>query len=80
MPAKPYALPGTPIASLRPDIDVDVTREAVVGNAMLEHPGINAVSFTGLVPVGRALAVKAAQGMKKIQLEMGGKNPMVIME
>ncbi|MBL4586349.1 MAG: aldehyde dehydrogenase family protein, partial [Flavobacteriales bacterium] len=30
--------------------------------------------------VGRALAVKAAQGMKKIQLEMGGKNPMVIME
>ncbi|MBL4614477.1 MAG: aldehyde dehydrogenase family protein, partial [Magnetovibrio sp.] len=55
-------------------------RGAVVGNAMLEHPGINAVSFTGSVPVGRALAVKAAQGMKKIQLEMGGKNPMVIME
>lgn len=55
-------------------------RGSVVGNAMLEHPGIDAVSFTGSVPVGRALAVKAAEGLKKVQLEMGGKNPMVIMD
>lgn len=55
-------------------------RGSVVGEAIVAHPGVNAVSFTGSVPIGRSLAVKAAQGLKKVQLEMGGKNPMVVME
>ncbi len=55
-------------------------RGSVVGDAIVSHPDVDAVSFTGSVPVGRAMAVQAAQGMKKIQLEMGGKNPMVIMD
>lgn len=55
-------------------------RGSVVGEAIVAHPGIDAISFTGSVPVGRALAVKAARGLKKLQLEMGGKNPMVVME
>ncbi|SIO50815.1 aldehyde dehydrogenase (NAD+) [Rhodovulum sp. ES.010] len=54
-------------------------RGSVVGDAIVTHPEIDAISFTGSVPVGRALAVSAAQGMKKIQLEMGGKNPMVVL-
>ncbi|GGF04098.1 aldehyde dehydrogenase family protein [Stappia taiwanensis] len=53
---------------------------AIVGNALVEHPEVDAISFTGSVPVGRALAVRAASGLKKVQLEMGGKNPMVVME
>lgn len=53
---------------------------SVVGNAIVTHPDVDAISFTGSVPVGRNMAVQAAQGMKKIQLEMGGKNPMVIMD
>lgn len=52
---------------------------SVVGNAMLAHKDINAISFTGSVPVGRGIAVKAAEGLKKVQLEMGGKNPMVVL-
>ncbi len=52
---------------------------SVVGNAISTHPLVDAISFTGSVPVGRGLAVTAAQGMKKVQLEMGGKNPMVVM-
>ncbi len=52
---------------------------SVVGNAMLAHKEINAISFTGSVPVGRGIAVKAAEGLKKVQLEMGGKNPMVVL-
>lgn len=52
---------------------------SVVGNAIATHAQVDAISFTGSVPVGRALAVTAAQGMKKVQLEMGGKNPMVVM-
>lgn len=53
---------------------------SVVGNAMLAHKDINAISFTGSVPVGRGIAVKAAEGLKKVQLEMGGKNPMVVLD
>lgn len=55
-------------------------RGSVVGDAMVTNPQVDAISFTGSVPVGRALAAQAAAGMKKIQLEMGGKNPMVIMD
>lgn len=52
----------------------------IVGSAIVEHPLINAISFTGSVPVGRQMAIDAAKNLKKIQLEMGGKNPMVIMD
>ena len=55
-------------------------RGSVVGNAMVQSPDVDAISFTGSVPVGRALAASAAQGLKKTQLEMGGKNPMVVMD
>ncbi len=55
-------------------------RGSVVGDAIVSHPHVDAISFTGSVPVGRAMAVQAAQGMKKIQLEMGGKNPMVVLD
>ena len=54
-------------------------RGSVVGNALVAHPDVKAISFTGSVPVGRQLLVDAAKGMKKVQLEMGGKNPMVVM-
>ncbi|THD72569.1 aldehyde dehydrogenase family protein [Thalassobius vesicularis] len=53
---------------------------SVVGQAIVQHPLIQAISFTGSVPVGRAMAVEAAKGLKKVQLEMGGKNPMVVMQ
>lgn len=53
---------------------------AVVGQRLAEHPEVNAVSFTGSVGVGRGLLLTAAQHMKKIQLEMGGKNPLVVMD
>lgn len=55
-------------------------RGSIVGDAIVHSPDVDAVSFTGSVPVGRALAVEAATGLKKVQLEMGGKNPMVVME
>jgi aldehyde dehydrogenase (NAD+) len=53
---------------------------SVVGNALVNHPHIDGVSFTGSVEVGRAIAVQCAQQMKKVQLEMGGKNPLVILD
>lgn len=53
---------------------------SVVGRAMVEAPQIGAISFTGSVLTGRAIAGAAAERMKKVQLEMGGKNPMVVLD
>ena len=55
-------------------------RGSNVGARMVEHPGIDAISFTGSVPTGRGIAVQCAQTGKKVQLEMGGKNPMVVLD
>lgn len=53
---------------------------SVVGAAMVKHPLTDAISFTGSVAVGKQLTMEAAAGMKKVQLEMGGKNPMVVLD
>jgi aldehyde dehydrogenase (NAD+) len=53
---------------------------SVVGHALVHHPLVTAISFTGSVATGRAIARSAAEGMKKVQLEMGGKNPMVVLD
>lgn len=51
-----------------------------VGNALVNHPDVDAISFTGSVGVGRQIAQACAQNLKKVQLEMGGKNPQVILD
>ena len=51
-----------------------------VGQRLVEHRGIDAISFTGSVPVGRAIAAAAVANMTKVQMEMGSKNPMLIMD
>ncbi len=55
-------------------------RGSVVGEAILEAPEIDAVSFTGSVETGRRIAAACAASMKKFQLEMGGKNPLVVLD
>ena len=55
-------------------------RGSVVGEALLGSPDVAAISFTGSVDTGRAIAAKCAAGMKKFQLEMGGKNPLVVLD
>ncbi|HCN73816.1 MAG TPA: aldehyde dehydrogenase family protein, partial [Pusillimonas sp.] len=54
-------------------------RGSVVGAAMVEDPRINAITFTGSVGTGRNLLNQAAERQKKVQLELGGKNPLVIL-
>ncbi len=51
-----------------------------VGQAIVEHPGIKAVSFTGSTRTGTAIATTAAPMFKKLSLEMGGKNPAIVFE
>ncbi|WP_137045595.1 aldehyde dehydrogenase family protein [Pseudolabrys sp. FHR47] len=56
-------------------------RGSTVGAAFIESKDVAAISFTGSVNTGRSIAAQciAAQPMKKIQLEMGGKNPLVVL-
>lgn len=55
-------------------------RGSVVGETMLNHKRVDAVSFTGSVATGRKVAAACVAGMKKFQLEMGGKNPLVVLD
>ena len=52
----------------------------LIGEALVNHPGIDAISFTGSVGVGRQIAATCAAQHKKVQLEMGGKNPQVVLD
>jgi aldehyde dehydrogenase (NAD+) len=51
----------------------------VVGQALIEDPRVDALTFTGSVRTGNALLRQAAARGLKIQLEMGGKNPLVVL-
>ncbi|HEV7255274.1 MAG TPA: aldehyde dehydrogenase family protein [Mesorhizobium sp.] len=53
---------------------------SVVGQALLEDERIDAVSFTGSVETGRRVAEASVKHMRKVQLEMGGKNPLVVLD
>src|SRR5882724_3882044 len=53
---------------------------SVVGQAMLDNPDVNAISFTGSVETGKRVAKASAKHMRKFQLEMGGKSPLVVLD
>lgn len=55
-------------------------RGTVVGQAMLNDKRVNAISFTGSVQTGQRVAQAAMTRLAKVQLEMGGKNPMVVLD
>jgi aldehyde dehydrogenase (NAD+) len=54
-------------------------RGSTIGDTLVTHDGVDAVTFTGSNPVGRAIQLKATGAGKKVQLELGGKNPAVVL-
>ena len=48
------------------------------GQALVEHPGVDKLAFTGSVPTGSKIMQEAAKDIKNISLELGGKSPFVI--
>ena len=52
---------------------------SVIGDTLVTHPAIKALSFTGSTEVGLGIAKKLAGSGTKIQLELGGKNPLVVL-
>lgn len=55
-----------------------VTGGGTVGQELVKHPSVAAVSFTGSVEVGRQIATDAAAGFKKTVLELGGKSANIV--
>jgi aldehyde dehydrogenase (NAD+) len=51
-----------------------------VSKALVEHPGVRVISFTGSTSTGRAIGESAARLNKKVSLEMGGKNAIIVMD
>jgi acyl-CoA reductase-like NAD-dependent aldehyde dehydrogenase len=52
----------------------------VVGEAIVAHPDVDMVSFTGSVQAGRRIAAVAGDGIKKVTLELGGKSAFVVLD
>jgi len=50
-----------------------------VGSALINHPGIDKIAFTGSTATGKIVAHAAAEGLKKVSLELGGKSPNILM-
>jgi acyl-CoA reductase-like NAD-dependent aldehyde dehydrogenase len=48
------------------------------GAALVAHPGVDKIAFTGSVEVGKLIAAQAASSLKRVSLELGGKNPNII--
>jgi aldehyde dehydrogenase (NAD+) len=57
-----------------------VIGEGGVGRAIVAHEGIDGISFTGSQGVGASVAEGAAKRQARVQLEMGGKNPLVVLD
>ncbi len=53
---------------------------SVVGQAMLDSPVLSGITFTGSVGTGKRVALSSVEHGRKYQLEMGGKNPMVVLD
>ncbi|MDP1050978.1 aldehyde dehydrogenase family protein, partial [Klebsiella quasipneumoniae] len=52
----------------------------VVGDVLVNSSKVDGISFTGSVGVGRQIAVSCVSRQAKVQLEMGGKNPQIILD
>ena len=88
--AKPAAT--TPLATLEvarifaeagvPDgvLNVVTGRGSVIGDALVGHPDVRRVAFTGSTDVGRHVAAIAAPRMKRLSLELGGSDPVIVCE
>jgi len=57
-----------------------VTGDGSTGEALVNHPGVDKIAFTGSTEVGRAIRKATARSHKKLSLELGGKSPFIIFE
>jgi acyl-CoA reductase-like NAD-dependent aldehyde dehydrogenase len=56
-----------------------VTGDGETGAALVDHPGVDKLAFTGSTAVGREIGAKAGRALKRVTLELGGKSPNIIL-
>jgi acyl-CoA reductase-like NAD-dependent aldehyde dehydrogenase len=66
-------------AGLPPGVLNVVTGNGETGAALVDHPGIDKIAFTGSTVVGREIGAKAGRALKRVTLELGGKSPNIIL-
>ena len=85
-PAETTSLTALRLAEILQEIDFPpgvvniITGAGATGQAMVNHPGIDKIAFTGSTEVGKAIAKACAGTDKKLTLELGGKSPNIIFE
>ncbi|HEY6467612.1 MAG TPA: aldehyde dehydrogenase family protein [Candidatus Acidoferrales bacterium] len=57
-----------------------VTGDGATGEALVAHPGVDKIAFTGSTEVGRAIRKATADSSKRLSLELGGKSPFIVFE
>jgi acyl-CoA reductase-like NAD-dependent aldehyde dehydrogenase len=66
-------------AGIPPGVVNVVTGAGGTGAALVEHPGVDKIAFTGSTEVGREIGAKAGRALKRVTLELGGKSPNIIL-
>ena len=61
-------------------LNVVTGRGRAAGEALVGHPDVDMVSFTGSTAAGRRVAALAAEGIKRVTLELGGKSPSIVLD
>jgi acyl-CoA reductase-like NAD-dependent aldehyde dehydrogenase len=56
-----------------------LTGDGETGAALVDHPGVDKIAFTGSTAVGREIGAKAGRALKRVTLELGGKSPNIIL-
>jgi acyl-CoA reductase-like NAD-dependent aldehyde dehydrogenase len=56
-----------------------LTGDGETGAALVDHPGVDKIAFTGSTVVGREIGAKAGKALKRVTLELGGKSPNIIL-
>ena len=59
-------------------VNVLVGRGSVVGEVMVSHPAVDMLSFTGSTAIGKQAVASSAATLKKVSMELGGKNPQIV--
>src|SRR5205807_449378 len=67
-------------AGLPPGVLNIVTGDGTTGEALVQHPGVDKIAFTGSTEVGRLIRVATAGSGKRLSLELGGKSPFLVFE
>ena len=66
-------------AGIPPGVVNVVTGDGETGAALVDHPGVDKIAFTGSTAVGREIGAKAGKALKRVTLELGGKSPNIVL-